>query len=325
MLDELGLDPPAPIAVVRTPPEVSLYHRFENELFRSVLERLREAQTVVLPRTPEQREEIAALGGFIIPERAIDAQSLIAFADVVVSAGGTMNREAVALGTPVYTTFEGRLGAVDEQLIAEGRLLRLVESHRRNGRKALRGTGASASGAIRGPSVSALPVTPTICGVVPRGKRARATQIIREPAPLGPAGDRRMPACGRLLPGVLAALRRRASPQRYENLFADTVVFVVLGKLVVFAAFGLYHKLWRFVDQRDFESIVKAVVTSSVLLVVVLFLFSPGGTNPPRGVIALDFLLTLGLVAGIALPRAARDRAARARRRLQPRRARARS
>ena len=112
---------------MRTPPEVSLYHRFENDLFRAVLERLQDAQTVVLPRTPEQRAEIAQLGGFIVPERAIDAQSLIAFADVVVSAGGTMNREAVALGTPVYTTFEGRLGAVDEKLIAEGRLRRLTD------------------------------------------------------------------------------------------------------------------------------------------------------------------------------------------------------
>ena len=55
-----------------------------------------------------------------MPDRAVDAQSLIAAAAVVVSAGGTMNREAVALGTPVYTTFGGRLGAVDEQLIREG-------------------------------------------------------------------------------------------------------------------------------------------------------------------------------------------------------------
>ena len=61
-----------------------------------------------------------------MPERAIDAQSLIAYADLVVSAGGTMNREAVALGTPVFTTFEGRLGAVDEHLIATGRLHQLT-------------------------------------------------------------------------------------------------------------------------------------------------------------------------------------------------------
>ena len=58
----------------------------------------------------------------VVPERAIDAQSLIAYADLVVSAGGTMNREAVALGTPVFTTFTGRMGGVDEALIADGRL-----------------------------------------------------------------------------------------------------------------------------------------------------------------------------------------------------------
>jgi uncharacterized protein len=125
ILEELGLDATQPIAVVRTPPAVSLYHRFENDLFGQVLEKLRGAQTVVLPRTPEQRAELVAAGGFIVPERAIDAQSLIAYADLVVSAGGTMNREAVALGTPVFTVFEGRLGAVDEQLIAQGRLARL--------------------------------------------------------------------------------------------------------------------------------------------------------------------------------------------------------
>lgn len=124
VLGELRLDPARPIAVVRTPPEVSLYHRFEHPLFAGVLDRLRAAQAVVLPRTPRQREELAG-AGFVVPGRAIDAQSLIAFADLVISAGGTMNREAVALGTPVWTTFEGRLGAVDERLIADGRLRKL--------------------------------------------------------------------------------------------------------------------------------------------------------------------------------------------------------
>jgi len=126
VIADLGLDSGRPIAVVRTAPEVSLYHRFRNELFAGVLERLRGEQVVVLPRTDAQRAELAATGGFIVPEQAIDAQSLIAAADLVISAGGTMNREAVALGTPVWSTFEGRLGAVDEQLIAEGRL-RLLE------------------------------------------------------------------------------------------------------------------------------------------------------------------------------------------------------
>ena len=127
VLGELELDASAPLAIVRTPPAVSLYHRFEHPLFARLLERLREqAQVVVLPRTAEQRAELAAAGGYVVPERAVDSQSLIAFADVVVSAGGTMNREAVALGTPVWTTFEGRLGAVDERLIADGRLKKLT-------------------------------------------------------------------------------------------------------------------------------------------------------------------------------------------------------
>lgn len=126
VLSELGLDASQTIVVVRTPPAVSLYHRFENDLFGAVLRRLRgAAQVVVLPRIAAQRAELTADGGFIVPAHAIDAQSLIAFADLVISAGGTMNREAVALGTPVWTTFEGRLGAVDARLIADGRLRRL--------------------------------------------------------------------------------------------------------------------------------------------------------------------------------------------------------
>jgi hypothetical protein len=132
ILQELGLDRGRPIVVVRTPPEVSLYHRFENDLFAQVLERLRVAagehgtQPVVLPRVASQRVQLRDVPGFVVPEHAIDAQSLIALADLVVSAGGTMNREAVALGTPVYTTFQGRLGAVDERLIDERRLRMLA-------------------------------------------------------------------------------------------------------------------------------------------------------------------------------------------------------
>jgi hypothetical protein len=68
-----------------------------------------------------------ALPSVIVPERAVDAQSLIALADLVVSAGGTMNREAAALGVPVYTTYGGRIGGVDEMLIREGRLRPLTD------------------------------------------------------------------------------------------------------------------------------------------------------------------------------------------------------
>jgi predicted glycosyltransferase len=133
VLDELGIERTRPIVVVRTPPEVSLYHRFENDMFAAVLERLSEAavrdglQPVVLPRVASQRAEIERVPGLIVPAHAIDAQSLIAHSDLVISAGGTMNREAVALGVPVYTTFEGRPGAVDDRLIAEGRMWRLSD------------------------------------------------------------------------------------------------------------------------------------------------------------------------------------------------------
>ncbi len=126
VLDELGLDREKVLVVVRPPPETSEYHA-RDDLYDRVIDRLAgesDTQAIVIPRTESQGAAVRAMGtsNLIVPERAIDAQSLIAFADLVVSAGGTMNREAVALGTPVFTTFAGRMGGVDEALIAEGRL-----------------------------------------------------------------------------------------------------------------------------------------------------------------------------------------------------------
>jgi FlaA1/EpsC-like NDP-sugar epimerase len=89
-----------------------------------------------------------------------------------------------------------------------------------------------------------------------------------------------------------------AIPPRYERLLEGTIVLIVVMKVVIFALFGLYSKLWRFVDQRDFETILKAVVVSTVGLIVVLFLFSIGRHDPPRTVVALDFLLSLVFCAG---------------------------
>jgi predicted glycosyltransferase len=111
---------------------VSLYHRQSNPLFPQTLAALgrdERLHAVVLPRTHEQRDYVRSLDypTVIVPEHAVDAQSLIALADVVVSAGGTMNREAAALGVPVYTTYGGRLGGVDEALIREGRLIPLTD------------------------------------------------------------------------------------------------------------------------------------------------------------------------------------------------------
>ena len=110
------MDPARVLVVLRPPPDVSLYHRQSNPLFPMTLDhlgRLENVHAFVLPRTGEQREYVRALHlpSVILPESAVDAQSLIALADVVVSAGGTMNREAAALGVPVYTTYGGRLGA----------------------------------------------------------------------------------------------------------------------------------------------------------------------------------------------------------------------
>jgi predicted glycosyltransferase len=125
VLDELGIDRERVLVVVRPPPETSEYHE-KNPLHERVLDRLAsepDVQAVVIPRTDRQAAATRSrASNLIVPARAIDAQSLIAFADLVVSAGGTMNREAVALGTPVYTTFAGRMGGVDELLIAEQRL-----------------------------------------------------------------------------------------------------------------------------------------------------------------------------------------------------------
>ena len=128
----LGVDPDRILVVVRPPPDVSLYHRKANLLFPQVLDVLghrEDVHAVVIPRTAAHRSMLRALGfpSLIVPERAVDAQSLIAQADLVVSAGGTMNREAVALGTPVYTTYGGHLGGVDEWLIREGRLRPLID------------------------------------------------------------------------------------------------------------------------------------------------------------------------------------------------------
>lgn len=128
VLDQLGLDRDQVISVVRTAPAYALYLRgSENPILPRVLRRLTEpedAQTVLLPRTPEQAQAARALGlsGLTVPTRAVDAQSLVAFADLVVSAGGTMNREAAVLGTPVWSIFEGRPAAVDEMLARQGRL-----------------------------------------------------------------------------------------------------------------------------------------------------------------------------------------------------------
>jgi predicted glycosyltransferase len=128
----LGVTDRDVLVVVRPPARDALYHRFENELFDALLARLSSharARTVFLARTDAQREQFAARltdEKFILPRAALDGALLISAADLVVSAGGTMNREAAALATPAATIYAGAWAAVDQALVREGRLMRLA-------------------------------------------------------------------------------------------------------------------------------------------------------------------------------------------------------
>jgi uncharacterized protein len=127
---ELDLDRNRPIAVVRPPPEGALYHRRPNVRFEEILGLAADqpdVQTVVLPRSPEQAARYRGRPGLTVPSAAIDALSLLAYADLMVGAGGTMNRESALLGTPTYTVFLGRLGAVDAEMLRLGLLRDLRE------------------------------------------------------------------------------------------------------------------------------------------------------------------------------------------------------
>jgi FlaA1/EpsC-like NDP-sugar epimerase len=90
-------------------------------------------------------------------------------------------------------------------------------------------------------------------------------------------------------------------PHRYEILFAQSVGFVVAGKLVVFAAFGLYNKWWRYVSGRDFALIFRAVAVASAILVIAFAVIKPFAHTLPRSVEVEDFVLTLILIAGARL------------------------
>jgi predicted glycosyltransferase len=130
-LAEFGVKSDDILVVVRPPARDALYHRFENELFNELLDRLAnraDVKIIMLARTEAQRAmyEERAAANLILPRRALDGASLIASADMVISAGGTMNREAAALGVPAATIYAGRWAAIDEELVREGRLRRIA-------------------------------------------------------------------------------------------------------------------------------------------------------------------------------------------------------
>ncbi len=127
-LAALGVRAEDVTVVIRPPARDALYHRFENELFDDLLTRLSSragVKVILLARTEAQRETYASRLNLILPRAALDGANLIAASDLVVSAGGTMNREAAALGVPAATIYAGRWAAVDEELFREGRLRRI--------------------------------------------------------------------------------------------------------------------------------------------------------------------------------------------------------
>ncbi len=131
--DRLGIPVESIVATMRPPSVVSAYHRFRNTVFDETLSYVAgHARTVIvlLPRGDEQRHEYVGLGlpNVIIPREVVDGPQLVYCSDLVVGAGGTMNREATVLGTPAYTQFQGQRPSVDDYLIQQGKMVRIVDS-----------------------------------------------------------------------------------------------------------------------------------------------------------------------------------------------------
>ncbi|HPK70451.1 MAG TPA: DUF354 domain-containing protein [Vicinamibacterales bacterium] len=157
ILDELGVGPSEILVTIRPPATDAHYHNPEAEgLYVEVVEMLGAipgVRMVVLPRTAGAQRDFlmttwpawCAEKKIVVPERALDGLNLVWHSDLVVSGGGTMNREAAALGVPVYSIFRGKLGAVDRQLAREGRLVLLAtrDDVRSKLRVARRAKGAS--------------------------------------------------------------------------------------------------------------------------------------------------------------------------------------
>lgn len=128
------------LVVVRPPATTANYHSDQSErLFKEVLDRLLSdsgVATAIVPRTGEQAQEIERMlavkgpfaGAHVVLREAVDGLQLAAAADLLISGGGTMNREAALLGVPVYSIFAGRLGSLDAQMEKEG-TIRFIRSH----------------------------------------------------------------------------------------------------------------------------------------------------------------------------------------------------
>src|ERR1700752_49135 len=128
-LCELGVNADNTLVLMRPPAHDALYHRFQNTLFDEALEMLlanENAQVILLPRNEAQREAYSGKKRLIIPAAPLDGANLIAASDLVISAGGTINREAAALGGPAASIYAGQWAALDAELVKEGRLRRIA-------------------------------------------------------------------------------------------------------------------------------------------------------------------------------------------------------
>ena len=127
-LCELGVKPDNVLVLMRPPAHDALYHRFQNTLFDealAMLQRREDVQVILLPRNETQRATYSGRERVIVPATPLDGANLIAASDLVISAGGTINREAAALGVPAASIYAGQWAAVDEELVREGRLRRI--------------------------------------------------------------------------------------------------------------------------------------------------------------------------------------------------------
>jgi uncharacterized protein len=130
---QLGFDDKTIMVTIRPPASEAHYHNPESEpIFEAIIEMIaarKDAAAVILPRSDNQKRSILEKWPALfkskkiqIPAQVVDGLNLIWFSDVVISGGGTMNREAAALNVPVYSIFRGKLGAIDRYLSEQGRL-----------------------------------------------------------------------------------------------------------------------------------------------------------------------------------------------------------
>ncbi len=134
IMNMLGIKNDDLVITIRPPATEAHYHNPESELLFEAtinfLGRQKNTRMVILPRNEIKQtawvqtnwSEWCKSGKIIFPEHVVNGLNLIWYSDLVISGGGTMNREAAALNVPVYSIFRGKIGAVDQYLSEKGRL-----------------------------------------------------------------------------------------------------------------------------------------------------------------------------------------------------------